>query len=415
MLKVETALVRAQAEEGIIPRESADKLIELLPHMKVDSDDLRQQLSVTGTPIVGLLNQIKSQLRQRDPEMVNLIHLGATSQDIVDTATVILIADYCDWLSSKLEELKDILVGLVRRNPRSLMVGRTLGQQASLTTFGVRAAHWLGSICRSTIRLEESRTRLNKIQMGGAVGIGNSFLSSNVRHRVAENLGLENAPAWHTQRDNLVALATELGILSGSLGKIAIDIIGLSQSEVMELAEPPGLGRGVSSAMPHKRNPVLSMVIRANSQRTPFLVATMIAGLPQEQERSAGLWQAEWEVFPQIMGLVAGSMEKSIELLGGLEVRTDIMLKNIDRSNGLVFADRVMMALSRTLGKEKAFSLVSQASDRVSNQEPLMLILEELIPELSGEELKNLFEVDPVQRDAENTIREILSQYGYTL
>lgn len=242
------------------------------------------------------------------------------------------------------------------------MIGRTLLQQARPITFGLKTAYWLTSMGRSQQRLAESRKRVLVLQLAGAVGSRNPSIPIEVCRDVATQLGLHGSESWHTQRDNQAEFAATLGILTGSLAKIAKDVTLLMQTEVAEVLEGKAVGKGGSSTMPHKRNPVTATAIVANAQRVPHLVASLLAAMPQEHERSAGLWHAEWEVLTELMQLTAGAVQHSCELIEQLEVDPARMRKNLELTNGLIYAESVALALAPTLGKLRAHELIEQAS-----------------------------------------------------
>lgn len=248
------------------------------------------------------------------------------------------------------------------------MTGRTLLQQATPITFGLKTALWLESIARSHERIFQSLGRLMVVQLNGATGNGNNNISKNVQLAFAKKLNLQPFTFWHTSRDNISEWAAVLAILTGSTGKIAKDISLLMQTEVGEVFEGKEEGKGGSSAMPHKRNPVTCAAIIANAVRVPHLVASMISTMQQEHERSAGLWHAEWEVITQLMGLTAGAIEKSIGLIAGLEVDKNRMLANLEITKGLIYAENVSLALATKIGKSNAHELVEKACKTAINQ-----------------------------------------------
>jgi 3-carboxy-cis,cis-muconate cycloisomerase len=241
------------------------------------------------------------------------------------------------------------------------MVGRTLLQQAKPTTFGFKTAGWLDTISRSKQRLEQTKKRVLVIQLGGAVGNGNTNISIEIQQEFARLLDLKPSFSWHSHRDNLAELASVLGVLSGSLGKIAKDVSLLMQTEVGEVFEGAAEGKGGSSTMPHKRNPVTCAAVLANSNRVPHLVASLLSAMPQEHERSVGLWHSEWEVLIEIMQLTAGSLEKSIALIDGLEVDENRMSANLELTKGLIYAENIALALAKKVGKSEAHELIEKA------------------------------------------------------
>ncbi len=361
MLRVEAALAKAQAASGIIPKEAADIIAASARVDLIDLDKLKSEIKLGGNAAIPLVNQLTRIIKNNNFEASKYVHLGATSQDIIDTATMLTLKESLAWFEEKLLDLEVALLALAKTHRTTIMIGRTLLQQARPITFGLKVAGWLESITRSKLRLQSLKERVLQIQLGGAVGSGNANITSVVQEKFAALLDLQNGSPWQTQRDNLNEIATFFGILSGSLGKIAKDISLLMQTEVGEVFEGASEGKGGSSSMPHKRNPVSCALILANSTRTPNLVATMLSAMVQEYERAAGFWHAEWETMEQLMGLTAGSLEKTIDLIQNLEVDTDRMLANLEITHGLIYAELIALELSKTMGKIQAHELIQKA------------------------------------------------------
>lgn len=363
LLKVEEILAQAQADSGIIPQEAAKVIGECCNVDYIDLERLKSDVHLGGNAAIPLVKQLVRIVKNNDFEASKYVHYGATSQDIIDTATVLLIKEYLEWLQVKTQQLKTILLELTKAHRDTLMMGRTLLQQAKPITFGLKTAGWLEAVARSDERILQTKQRVLTIQLGGAVGSGNDRITPKVKLAFADLLGLKDSFTWQSNRDNFSEWASALSILSGSLGKIAKDISLLMQTEIGEVFEPAAEGRGGSSTMPHKRNPVICAVMLANATRTPNLTATMLSSMVQEHERSAGLWHAEWEVLTQIMALTAGTVEKAIELLSGLEVDKERMLHNLETTNGLIYAENISLALAQTMGKIQAHELVEKACE----------------------------------------------------
>ena len=249
---------------------------------------------------------------------------------------------------------------------------------------------WLQSIERAKARIKSVEERVLVLQLNGAVGSGNAYLPKEVIQSVAEMLELNFAFSWQSQRDNMAEWASVLGILVGSLGKIAKDVSLMMQTEVGEVFEGAREGRGGSSTMPHKRNPVLCASILANANRVPHLVASILSAMSQEHERSAGLWHSEWEVMSEIMMLTGGTVERSIELLQGLEVDEKRMLANLEITRGLIYAENVSLALAPKMGKIQAHELIEKACKQaIAQQKHLKDILSEMSLDLPN--LEELF------------------------
>jgi 3-carboxy-cis,cis-muconate cycloisomerase len=411
ILEVELALAKAQEQSNLIPQSTAATLEQLFREINIDTEKLIAEIPLAGNAAAPCVKQLIAEVKKVKPEAAGYIHLGATSQDVVDTAFILKAKRYLNWLHAKLSAFTHILLQLTNQHRRTLMIGRTLMQQARAITFGLKTAGWLQGIYAARHHLRSAEKELLAIQLGGAVGSQNEYLTQPVRAAFAENLGLKNVPGWHTQRANIAAFASALGILSGTLGKIAGDIVLLSQTEVGEVFEPAAAGRGTSSTMPHKRNPILSTAILANAHRIPFLVATILAAMPQAHERSAGLWHAEWETLDDLLGLSAGAVEKSIELLEGLEVNKEQMLQNIDLTKGLVFAETVALKLAEKMGKQEAHHLVEEACQKaVGEGKHLREVLENMELNFSKSELGEFFKPENAIGQSLEIIDEILAR-----
>jgi len=411
LLKVESALATAQAQVGIIPSDAATVISNCCSVDVIDINALKFDVVLGGNVAIPLVKQLTKAIKNRDFEASKYVHLGATSQDIIDTATILNIQEYSIWLEKKLGELQIALVALTKEHLHTIMIGRTLLQQAKPMTFGLKTAGWLESITRSKTRLNDLKSRLLCIQLGGAVGSGTATITEEVQHAFAEILGLYPSFPWQSQRDSLAEFASYLGILSGSIGKIAKDISLLMQTEVGEVFEGAAEGKGGSSTMPHKRNPVGCALILSNSTRTPGLVSTMLSAMPQEYERSAGLWHAEWETLTQLMNLTGGSLEKGVDLITNLEVNKERMLKNIEVTNGLIYAEKVSLQLSKSLGKVQAHESVKKACAlAIQKQKHLKDVILEMHPKL--ENIDELFKPENAIGNSVVWVEQVLNAYS---
>lgn len=390
MLRLEGVLAMVQAEQGIIPTDLAEIIVSCCRTDFIDIEKLRADLITGGNVAIPLVKQLTRVVKNNNVEASKYVHLGATSQDIVDTATVLQIQELIIWLDERLDVLSQLLLSLTKKYRQTLMVGRTLLQQARPITFGLKTAMWLQSIERAKARIKSVEERVLVLQLNGAVGSGNAYLPKEVIQSVAEMLELNFAFSWQSQRDNMAEWASVLGILIGSLGKIARDVSLMMQTEVGEVFEGASEGRGGSSTMPHKRNPVLCAAILANANRMPHLVASILSAMPQEHERSAGLWHSEWEVINEIMMLTGGTVERSIDLLQGLEVDEKRMLTNLNLTRGLIYAENVSLALAPKMGKIQAHELIEKACKQaLAQQKHLKDILSEMSLDLPN--LEELF------------------------
>lgn len=390
MLRFEAVLAEAQSVHGIVSETSAAIIAQCCDAHLIDLEKLKTEIKLGGNAAIPLVKQLTRIVKNNDVEASKMVHLGATSQDVVDTAMVLQIKAFLAWLDSKLNQLRQLLVALTQKHRSTLMIGRTLLQQARPITFGLKTAGWLEGVVHSQKRIQEIQPRLLKLQLGGAVGSGNANISREIHQSMAKKLGLQASFSWQTQRDGFAEWASVLGILVGSLGKIAKDVSLLMQTEVGEVYEGAGEGKGGSSTMPHKRNPVTCAALLANATRTPHLVATILSAMPQEHERSAGLWHSEWEVLVELMTLTAGSVERALELVSGLEVDEKRMLANLEVTKGLIYAENVSLALAPKMGKMQAHELVEKAcKTAILQQKHLKEILLEL--QLDLPDLEELF------------------------
>jgi 3-carboxy-cis,cis-muconate cycloisomerase len=364
MLDFEAALARAEARAGMLREEIAAAIAAHCHAERFEVAALAQATATAGNPAIPLIAALTAHVATDDAEAARYVHWGATSQDAMDTGLVLQVRDALDALDADLARLAAACARLAERGVDLTMAGRTWLQQALPITFGVKAAGWLSAVNRHRERLRQMRPRVLVVQLGGAVGTLAAFGANGlaVAEALADNLGLElpDVP-WHAHRDRLVEVATTLGALVGTLGKMARDISLLAQTEVSEAFEPAEPGKGASSTMPQKRNPVGASVALAASVRVPGLVATMLAAMPQEHERGLGGWQAEWETLPEIAHLAAGALWQMAEVAEGLELDANRMRANLDITKGVICAEAVAMALVPTLGKTTAHQVVEDA------------------------------------------------------
>lgn len=369
MLVVERALANAQAQCGVIPPEAA-RVIHAVCHGGdaggiLDLDAIATAAASAGNIAIPFVKQLTAAVARVDAEAARYVHWGATSQDVLDTALVLQIQQAVAQWDRDLRTAAQACARLTATHRDTPMVGRTWLQHALPTTFGAKTAGWLEALERSRLRLLQEGAQMALLQLGGAVGTLASLGGDapRVAQAMAGELGLAlPSMPWHTHRDRLASLAAALGVLVGTMGKIARDVSLMAQTEVGELSEPAGPGRGGSSTMPHKRNPVGCAAILAAAVRVPPLVSTMLSGMIQEHERALGGWQAEWDVLPQIAGLAGGALRHLVGVLDGLEVDPQRMAVNLDATHGLVLAEAYALALGRRIGRLKAHEMIEQAS-----------------------------------------------------
>ena len=366
MVEVELALLGALGDIGLAPAEAARELADAVEsgRLELDLDELGRGTGQQGTPIPALLKALRRQLS--DTAAASL-HRGATSQDVIDTAVMLVVRRALDGVLADLSGAADACAELVQRHRNAIVPGRTLLQQALPVTFGLKAAHWLSGLDGALAELRAVREAELAVQFGGAVGtlanLGDRGLE--VADRLAARLELPVPPLpWHTVRLRPVRVATALGVTVGVLGKIGRDVVLLAQSEVAEVAEGGGEGRGGSSTMPHKRNPMGAIGLIACAQRAPGLVATMLAAMVQEHERGAGGWQAEWDTLLELLRLAGSSAAIAGELLAGLEADPEKMRSDMDLTGGLVMSESVAAALAPSMGRSDAQEVVEKAARR---------------------------------------------------
>ena len=365
MLEFEVALARVEARLGIIPQAAAEKITAAAKPEFFDAEAISRDSLRAGTPVIPLVKALRERVHATDPAAANFVHWGATSQDAADTALVLLLKKAHPIFESNLSRAEKSLHGLAEKHANTLMLGRTLMQPAPPITFGLKAAGWLGAIHRSHRRLNDSFTDALILQFGGASGTL-AFLGEKgiaVGQALADEMGLAYPEApWHTHRDRLAALMSACGVLTGALGKTARDISLLVQSEVGEVAEAADSGRGGSSTMPHKHNPVGCVLALAAANRVPALVAAFLAAMIQEHERGVGGWQAEWPTVAAIIQATGLAVNSMADVVQGLSVDSDRMRSNIEATNGAVFAEKAMLLLSPHLGREAAYRLLEKAN-----------------------------------------------------
>ncbi len=367
MLDFESALARAEARTGVIPQPAAEAITAAARAEGFDAAALAAAGLRAGTLAIPLVHLLTERVRAVDAFAAGYIHWGATSQDVTDTALVLLLGRAREILAGDHARLAKALRGVSDEHAGSVMLGRTLLQPAPPTTFGLKAAGWLAAVERGWRRVDGRFEEARMLQFGGASGTL-AALGENgivVAEALAQELGLLCPPApWHAHRDCLAALLCALGVYTGSLAKIARDVALLMQHEVGEAFEPGGDGRGGSSTMPHKRNPTACSLTLACAHRVPGLVASFLSGMPQEHERSAGAWYAEWAEVTSVVEAAGLALASMVEVAEGLTVDPERMRANIESTHGLIFAERAMMILATQVGRDAAHTQMTEAARR---------------------------------------------------
>ena len=367
MLDVEAELAEALARVGVAPASSVEPIRQVARAELYDLAALATEAARAGNAVIPLVADLTRRVATIDAEAARYVHWGATSQDAMDTGLVLQLRQLAAVLREDLERLSAALAGRAEQHKTTPLAGRTWLQHATPITLGVKMAGWLDAVERHAARLPEMRTRALVLQLGGAAGtlaaLGGRGLE--VAEALANELGLALPPMpWHAHRDRFAEVAAFLGLLTGMLGKMARDLSLLMQTEVAEAFEPAAEGRGVSSTMPQKRNPVAAAVALAAAARAPGLVSTMLSAMVQEHERGLGGWHAEWETLPELASLAAGSLRQMAEAVEGLEVDAARMRANLDETRGAILAEAAAMALAARIGRPQAHELVERASRR---------------------------------------------------
>lgn len=383
-LDIERALAIVQGRLGIIPQEAADEIVKNCDIERIDMDKLREQTERIGYPVLGVVSQLNALCRDKLGEFC---HWGATTQDITDTAVVMQIREGLEIIDGELAAISAALVELSRRYRDTPVIGRSNLQQAIPVTFGFKTAAILAGIERHRERLAQLKPRVLMGEFGGACGTLASIETGAMETQAGlmAELGLAQPDiAWHTVRDTIAEVGAFLGLVGGSLGKIAMDVKLMMQHEVAEVYEPFAPGRGSSSTMPQKRNPISSCYIHAAVSVVRQHAAALMDAMIADHERSTGPWEIEWIALPEAFCLLAGALKQTRFVLEGLEVDEGNMRRNIDLTNGLVMSEAVMMGLGPYIGREYAHDLVYDlCREAIRTGQPLLDILS-AHPEISA-------------------------------
>ena len=377
-LDIEAALAKVQGKLGIIPQEAADEIVSHCRLDQIDMAELRRQTERIGYPIIAVVNQINGLCRH---DLGEYCHWGATTQDITDTATVLQIREALDLVDDELTAISAGLARLAREHRDTPIIGRSNLQQAIPVTFGYKMAGLLSAIERHRERLGQLRERVLVGEFAGAAGTLASLETGAMETQagLCAELGLQQPViAWHTIRDNIAEVGTFLGLVGGTLGKLSMDVKLMMQTEVGEVYEPFAHGRGSSSTMPQKRNPISSCYIHAAISVVRQHAAALMDAMVADHERSTGPWEIEWIVLPEAFCLMAGALKQARSVVEGLEVDPEAMRRNIDLTGGLVMSEAVMMGLGPYLGREYAHDLVYDlCREAVTQRRPLLDLLAE--------------------------------------
>ncbi|MGA5817805.1 class-II fumarase/aspartase family protein [Kitasatospora sp. NPDC094028] len=403
MLDAEAALARAQAALGTLPRAAADTITRLARADRLDLRALALEARETANPVVGLVRALTRVVAAEDRAAAEYVHRGSTSQDVLDTGAMLVSARALRIVRTDLARTARALAVLAERHRDTAIAGRTLALQAVPTTFGLKAAGWRQLVLDAERRLGAVAGQL-PVSLGGAAGTLAGYLEyaridgggagtaadpDGYPDRLVAAFAAETGLArpvlpWHALRTPIADLAGALAFTAGALGKIAVDVQSLTRTEVGEVAEPTAAGRGSSSAMPHKRNPVLATLIRSAALQVPVIATGLTQCLLAEDERSAGTWHAEWQLLREALRLTGGAAHTAVELAEGLEVRPERMRSNLDLTGSQIVSERIAAVLAPRLGKAAAKHLLTEASGEADRSgRPLALVLAEL-PALKG-------------------------------
>jgi 3-carboxy-cis,cis-muconate cycloisomerase len=416
MLDFESALARAEAATGVIPAPAVTAIEAACQADRFDIAELAQGAARAGNLAIPLVKALTAEVAKSDPDAARYVHWGATSQDVIDTATMLGLRAAIDALLPDLDRAIAGFAQLARQHRDTAMVARTWLQHALPMPFGLKLAEYAAALHRSRQRLKRLRADDIVLQFGGAAGTlaalgGNGW---KVAERLAKELDLRlpDAP-WHTHRDRIADAASVLAILAGTCGKIARDISLMMQTDVGEAFEPAGAGRGGSSTLPHKRNPVASASALAAATMAPNLAATMFAAQVQDHERSAGPWHAEWPTLPTLQLVTSGALAAIVDIAEGLEVDAARMRANLDSTHGLVMAEAISMALAEKVGKSESHHIVEAASrTAIESRTHLRDVLAKdtrVTAHLSASELERLFEPMAYQGVSQTLIDRLLA------
>ena len=393
MIEAEGALAQAQAQVGVIPASAAIAISQIAQTAidQIDFDTLAVATSLAGNIAIPFVKQLTAIVKQNNEDAARYVHWGATSQDILDTACILQCRAAMTHVEALTHQCYRTALAQAEQYRAQVMIGRTWLQQGLPITLGHKFARWASAFYRDLARIEAMKARVFTAQLGGAVGSLASLQAQGtaVVHAYSVQLQL-SVPSctWHGERDRIVEVASVLAIVTGSLGKMARDWSLMMQTEISEVFEPAAKGRGGSSTMPHKRNPVAAASVLAAANRVPVLMSSLYQSMVQEHERSLGGWHAEWLALPEIFQLCAGALERTLDVLQGMQVNTQNMQRNLEYTQGLIMAEAVMMALAPHIGRLQAHHLVEDACKTAVAKG---VHLRDVIAEL--DQVKNLFSV----------------------
>jgi 3-carboxy-cis,cis-muconate cycloisomerase len=416
MLDFEAALARAEAATGVIPRAAVDAIAKAGNAESFDMADLAEAATRSGNLAIPLVKALTSAVAKSNPEAARYVHWGATSQDVIDTAVMLTLRAGIDVLLVDLDRAIAGFAALARKHRNTAVVARTWLQHALPMPFGLKLAEYAAALHRSKLRLARLREETLALQFGGAAGtlaaLGDKGLEVSETLARELKLPLPEAP-WHTHRDRIAEAASVFAIIAGTCGKIARDVSLMMQTDVGEAFEPAGEGRGGSSTMPHKRNPVAAASALGAATMAPNLAATIFAAQVQDHERSAGPWHAEWPTLPALMLVTSGALAAIVDLAEGLKVDGARMRENLNATHGLIMAEAVTFALAEKIGKSDAHHLIEVASKKaVADKKHLRDVLtsdSKVTDHLDAKQIAGLFEPMAYQGASQALIDRLLA------
>jgi 3-carboxy-cis,cis-muconate cycloisomerase len=416
MLDFEAALARAEATAGVIPGSAVEPIAKACEAGSFDLVQLAEAATRSGNLAIPMVKALTTAVAKGDAEAARYVHWGATSQDVIDTATMLSLRGGIDVLLADLDRAIKGFAHLARQHRDTPVVGRTWLQHALPMPFGLKLAEYAAALHRSKLRVRRLREETLVLQFGGAAGtlaaLGDKGLAVSEALARELKLRLPEAP-WHTHRDRIAEAASVFAIIAGTCGKIARDTSLMMQTDVGEAFEPAGEGRGGSSTMPHKRNPVAAASALGAATMAPNLAATIFAAQVQDHERSAGPWHAEWPTLPALMLVTSGALAAIVDLAEGLEVDAARMRQNLETTHGLIMAEAVAFALAEKIGKADAHHLVEAASKKaVADKKHLRDVLmgdSKVTAQLGAEKIAALFEPMAYQGDSQALIDRLLA------
>ncbi|SCF74624.1 3-carboxy-cis,cis-muconate cycloisomerase [Streptomyces sp. Cmuel-A718b] len=407
MLEAEAALARAQARLGTVPEKAAEVITRVAATGRFDVRALAVAARETANPVVGLVRALTGAVAAEDAEAAEYVHRGSTSQDVLDTGAMLVCRRALDLVHGDLVRTAGTLAALAEEHRDTAMAGRTLALHAVPTTFGLKAAGWRSLVLDAALRIE-SANRALPVSLGGAAGTLAGYVQyvegvdpESYPERLVAAYAAETGLArpvlpWHALRTPVADVAAALAFTAGALGKFAVDVQVLARTEIAEAAEPDAAGRGASSAMPHKRNPVLSTLIRSASLQVPAMAGALTQCLVAEDERSAGVWHAEWLLLRECLRLSGGAAHTAAELASGLTARPERMRQNLDLTSSQIVTERLAAALAPHLGRTRSKELLTAASITADREgRPLAEVLRglpEVTAHLTGEPLTRLLD-----------------------